>query len=119
PLADQFDEMFAGNLLHGYEDFICLAVLFCVTLGLLRLLSNMTLPTQVEVTPRLQQLGSILVGLLAGYLAAGFLICVLQTLPWHERFMHFDPRIDPEAPTQKVRLWLPPDRVWLAMMHKA
>jgi hypothetical protein len=41
---------------------------------------------------------------------------VLQTLPWHERFLEFQWQVSAESP---VRRFLPPDRVWLAMMRHA
>lgn len=118
PIADQFDEMFAGSALAGYEDFLCLAFLFSLILALLRLLTHRLVPTQVEFAPQIQQIGSILIGLFTGYLLAGFMTCVLQTLPWNERFMSFDPRVATDASAGKARRWMPPDRVWLAMMHR-
>jgi hypothetical protein len=53
-----------------------------------------------------------------GYLVSGFLVCVLQTLPWQESFMSFVPP-DSTEPRQGMNRVLPPDLVWLAMMHRA
>jgi hypothetical protein len=39
-------------------------------------------------------------------------------LPWHERFIDFNPDYDPNLAGASLRRVLPPDRVWLALMHK-
>ena len=119
PLADLLDPLLAGSFLHGYEDSVCLVLLFSLTLGLLRLATNNLANRLVEYHPVLQQGGSVLCGLLTGYLASGFLLCVLQTLPWNRHFMGFESKVDPEAAGAKIRRVMPPDRVWLAMMHRA
>jgi hypothetical protein len=49
---------------------------------------------------------------------SGFLICAFQTLPWHENFMFFEPKYETGS-EHLVRHVLPPDRVWLALMHRA
>ncbi len=110
PLANLMD-------LGGYEDFLCLIGLFCVTLATLRTLTNHLANTEIEFLPHLQRPGGALFGLVAGYLTSGFLICALQTLPWHVNFMLYDPKYDPEKPA--LAQVLPADRVWLAMMHRA
>jgi hypothetical protein len=93
--------------------------LFCLTLLFLRWAANALIHTTIEYHPVLQQGGAILFGLLAGYLVSGFLICVAQTLPVDPHFLKFEARIDPSAAAVKVRRILPPDRVWLALMHRA
>jgi hypothetical protein len=55
-------------------------------------------------------------GCVTGYLVAGFLLCMAQTLPWQEHFLGFDPKVNAQSGLRRV---LPPDRVWLAMMHYA
>jgi hypothetical protein len=118
-LAAQLDSMFAGSFLHGYEDSICLVSLFSGTLGLLRWATNATIHATIDYHPVLQQGGAVLFGLLAGYLVAGFLLCVAQTLPLDEHFLGFEARINLHAPSAKFRNVMPPDRMWLAMMHRA
>jgi hypothetical protein len=113
PIADWLGPMFGDSFLRGYEDAICLVVLFAVTLGLLRLLTNNLANAQLEYHPVLRRVGTAAFGLLTGYLASGFLLCVLQTLPWHVNFLGFDYRAD-----QTPRV-LPPDHAWLALMHAA
>jgi hypothetical protein len=121
PLAALLDPFLADNLtfLHGYEDSICLMLLFSLTLGLLRLTTNNLANRLVEYHPVLQQGGSVVCGLITGYLASGFLLCVLQTLPWHRSFMGFEAKVDPDASGAKGRRVLPADRVWLYLMHRA
>jgi hypothetical protein len=70
----------------------------------------------MDYNPVFTQFGGAFVGLIVGYLVSGFLICVLQTLPWHENFLDFEPRRRDE---HQWRRYLPPDRVWLALMRHA
>jgi uncharacterized membrane protein required for colicin V production len=119
PIAAELDPMLAGSFLHGYEDSLCLIVLFCLTLAFLRWAANALIHTTIEYHPALQQGGAVLFGLLTGYLVAGFLICVAQTLPFDEHFLKFDARLEANAPGAKVRRVMPPDRIWLSLMHRA
>lgn len=116
PLADVFDAVLAKSILAGYEDILVMLLLFSVSLGLLRVLTNNVSSTQVEFQPLLHQFGGAVVGLITGYLVSGILLCMMQTLPWHESFMNFEPRRSDEL---ALRSFLPPDRVWLALMHRA
>jgi len=118
-VATELDPMLADSFLHGYEDSLCLIVLFCVMLAFLRWAANALIHTTIEYHPVLQQGGAVLFGLMTGYLVAGFLLCVAQTLPFEEHFLHFEAHIDTHAPGAKARRILPPDRVWLALMHRA
>jgi hypothetical protein len=103
--------------LGGYEDFLCLIGIFCLTLATLRTVTNQIANTEIEFLPHLQRPGGALIGLVTGYLTVGFLVCALQTLPWHVNFMLYDPTYNPDKPL--LAQALPPDRVWLAMMHRA
>ncbi len=113
PLASLLEPGMGG---YGYEDFLCLIVIFTLALGALRTITNLLCPTEVEFPPQIQRPGGALFGLLTGYLVCGFLVCALQTLPWHENFMHFKYYADPNA--EAARRFLPPDRVWLSTMHR-
>ncbi|HTU20351.1 MAG TPA: CvpA family protein [Gemmataceae bacterium] len=118
PIAEQLAPMLADSFLSGYEDSFCLVVLFSAVLVFLRWASNALIHTVIEYHPGLQQGGAVLFGMMAGYLIAGFLVCVVQMLPANEHFLGFEARVD--APEAKVRhRILPPDRVWLALMHRA
>lgn len=114
PLADQLEAQFQGTPLLGYEDALALVLLFCPTLGLLRLVVNSLSPERLDFPTAVQQGGSVFFGALTGYLVSGFLICMVQTLPLHENFAGFQP-----AFATGFRRWLPADRVWLAVMQRA
>jgi hypothetical protein len=118
PLASILEPMFAGTPLAGYEDILCLFLLFCPTLAVLRTLTNTLCRFQPQFPPLLQNGGGLVFGLATGYLTMGFLLCALQTLPWHENFMFFDAKYEPGGGSP-MRQVLPPDRVWLALMYRA
>jgi hypothetical protein len=119
PIAAQLGPALSGSFLQGYEDAICLVTLFALTLGLLRYLTNNLANAHLEYHPLLRQGGTVVFGLLTGYLAAGFLLCVLQTLPWQVNFLQFDYRVDKNAGGAQATRLLPPDHVWLALMRGA
>ncbi len=116
PIAAQVGPALNDTFLHGYEDAICLVAIFALTLAGLRYVTNNLANAHLEYYPALRQGGAVVFGLIAGYLAAGFLLCVLQTLPWQVNFLQFDYKnsAGPKSP----RL-LPPDHVWLALMRGA
>ncbi len=116
PLADYLEPNFFDTLLQGYEDALCLTGLFWLTLVLLRVATTQFAPAEIDVHPAAQRGGGAFFGALAGYLVSGFLLCMFQTLPWSVRFLSFEPDYQPE---QVTRSYIPSDRVWLAMMHRA
>lgn len=116
PLADLVEGTVQGSTLAGYEDFLCLAALFTITLALMRLGVDVLLPQWMEYPAALHQFGGAALGAIAGYLVSGFLICALETLPWHENFLGFEAYTREELP---IRKFMPPDRVWLGLMHYA
>jgi hypothetical protein len=116
-LADQLDPMFHGNFLAGTEDFLSMVLIFSVTLGVLRLTTGSLAPTDPEYHPILFRGGSVLLGILTGYLAGGFMVCAITTLPVPRGFLGYEEKPQADLPTaNKI---LPGDRVWLAMMHRA
>jgi hypothetical protein len=120
PIADMLDPNFADYFLHGYEDCIVLVALFAVTLGILRMITNAICRTEMEYPQWLRRGGGFLFGMATGYIVCGFLLCVLQTLPWHEEFMFFpSPSKMAAEPRKGLSRVLPPDLVWLAMMNRA
>ena len=119
PIADVLSSLLADTFLHGYEDALCLVVLFALALGLLRLATNNLASAHLEYHSLVRQGGIVFFGMVTGYLASGFLLCVLQTLPWHANFMGFDYHVDKNAGGAKTPRVLPPDHVWLALMHGA
>lgn len=117
PVANQLDTLFARSFMEGYEDWLTLVLLFSVSLGFLRALTNTLDNTLIDFDETVQRVGGAIFGVITGYLVSGFLVCVLETLPWHENFMNFTPRIGPnEGAIARV---LPPNRVWLALMRRA
>jgi hypothetical protein len=118
PLADQLDGIFKGGAMAGLEDCLAMVMLFSLFLVILRLVTNSLAFNEIEFEPNVSRAGSIVFGLLAGYFVAGFLAVCFQTLPWHENFLGFQPRPD-DGVEDGLRSYLPPDRVWLAMMRRA
>jgi hypothetical protein len=117
PMAGALEEKFAGTILDRYEDAVSLFVLFIATLGGLRAITNNFAPGEIDLNALAQQVGACAISVLTGYLLAGFLLCMLQTLPWSQSFLGFSAHV--ENPPIPLRSVLPPDRVWLALMHRA
>ena len=118
PLADLLDNSFQRTALAGTEDAIVLTALFSIALGVLRTVTNKLCPDLVDYHGYTQQIAAAVIGLVTGYLVAGFVVCVVQTLPMEDRFLGYEPR--PLAQdTAGPRSLFPPDRVFLAMMRYA
>jgi hypothetical protein len=111
PLADLLEARAAGTPLAGYEDGLCRMALFGLALGLLRLATRLLAPKELDYAPALQRGGALAFGLLTGYLAAGFLICTLQTLPWPG----YNAFADEHAAARAVL----PDRAWAPFVPPA
>jgi hypothetical protein len=116
PIASWVESIVQRSFLQGYEDFVVLIVLYAISFGALRALVGGLNYSEVEFVPIVNQLGAGAVALLTGYLVSGFLICALETLPWDRNFLGFEPYRENES---ALRRYFPPDRVWLAMMHRA
>lgn len=121
PLADMLDPMFRDSPVTGWEDFLCLILLFSVFLGMLRGFTNHIAYTDLEYPPILLRAGCVIFGLLTGYLVSGFLIVAAQTMPLPNgaTFAGFDPTIKAGEQGSRTSSAFPPDRVWLALMHRA
>jgi hypothetical protein len=119
PVAASLDPKLEDTTLHGCEDALALVVLFGATFGLLHVVTWLLARKRPDYHPGLQLGGAAVFGLLAGYLLAGFLVCVLDTLPLGPYVSGFQGKVDPDARWARVRRVLPPDRVWLALMHRA
>jgi hypothetical protein len=118
PLARMLEPPLSGSFLQGFEDFLILIALFSLTFGFLRTTTNYIANNLIEYAPSVQSGGAAVCGLVSGYLMAGFLVCALQTLPWHKNFMGFDATYQGGSQSAFRRV-LPPDRVWLALMYRA
>jgi Colicin V production protein len=119
PLAAELEPMLKGSFLEGYEDSLCLVLFFSVTLALLRWATNNLANEELDLDSKAQQALAGLFGLITGYLLAGFLTCVIQTVPAHENVLGFKPEVNLTAGDQKMRRLIPPDRVWLGVMNFA
>ncbi len=137
PCADAMADMTTGSFMQGVEDFVILVALFALTLAGLRWLTNNLATTEIEYNATLLRGGAIFFGLVTGYVLSGFFVVALQTLPLHENFMGFEAEIttDPsyaylhrtgaaagktagqKSTGEGLRRFLPPDRIWLAMMQ--
>jgi uncharacterized membrane protein required for colicin V production len=116
PLAGLLAQQLGSTPVRGFEDWICLVGLFCITLVALRVATSLLAGIELELPPALQQGGGAVCGLVTGYLAAGFLVCAMQTLPLSDDFLGFSARVDLAG---GARRFLPPDRVWLALMQRS
>jgi hypothetical protein len=117
PLADFLEPVLAQTAVKGCEDMLALTFIFGVVLLILRVaVFNYLAPNLIDQHGMLQFLGAGAVGLLTGYFVTGFLIAAMQTLPLDERFL--DMSLPSDTPTP-WRSWMPPDRLWLAMMRQA
>src|SRR6266511_3694966 len=90
PLADELDALLQGSFLAGYEDCLCLILLFSVTLGLLRLATNTIAFTDLDSPPALLRGGGVVFGLLTGYLVSFFndwAFTEMYTLYLYEAFL--------------------------------
>jgi hypothetical protein len=94
-----------------YADAISLAGLFVLFLIGMRVLTMLAAPGDMAFPPWLKRLGGAAFGAATGYFAFAILICIFQILPCGQRFLGYDPE-------RGIGLGAP-DRVWLAMMHKA
>jgi hypothetical protein len=116
PIADHLDPVFAGTFAEGIEDALAIMLIFLPVLMLLRLITNTIANTHMEYPPILYRGGAVLFALMTGYLVSGFLVCVLQTLPVQQSFLTFE--LDEGGKAGPLRRVMPPDMVWLAMLHK-
>lgn len=116
PIANWLEDRFRTSAFAGCEDLIALTLLFVTALGLLRAVTNRLAPDPLDFPGNVQLFGAGIFGALTGYLAAGFLVAAVQTLPLEPTFFGFEPRATDEP---FHRSFLPPDRVWLALMRHA
>ena len=126
PSAEFLEIHLKDSILDGFEDAIAMVGIFLVSFGALKIIALQLAPSEISYQPLVHNLGGAMIGLFAGYFISGFLWCVMQTLPWQEKFMGFDPRSTKKIASSVFlrpdRVWLAailrPDRVWLASMRK-
>ncbi len=108
------DELEKGGL-SGYEDALALVGVFVAVFAILRVVTNALANRLIDIGGQASQIIGSVFGLITGYLAAGFLTCVLQTLPWQENFLGYLP-IEKESLDSRV---IPADQVYLRLMRTA
>lgn len=119
PVAVGLEELLRGTWFDGTEDAFALVGLFALVFAVLKIVTGQWSGTVPDYPLVVDRAGSGLLGAITGYLVAGFLFCVFQTLPWSPTFLGFEYKVEPGAPGAGMRRYLPPDRVWLAMMQRA
>jgi hypothetical protein len=117
PLAEELGKMMAGSAFDQMEDAIAMFTVFAGVLGLLRLVTNNLANQDLEMPALPQQIGTVIIGLVAGYFLSGFLVVMVSTLPVQENFLGYEAAVQDGEPA--LRRYLPPDRVWLALMQHA
>ncbi|MCS6975768.1 MAG: CvpA family protein [Gemmatales bacterium] len=94
-----------------YADAVAITVLFCVIVLALRWITGRLMVAEPALPWLVRRFGGFVLGAATGYVVAGMLLCMVQTLPLPQRFLWYDP-------DNGIGLGSP-DRVWLAMMHRA
>jgi hypothetical protein len=115
PVASELGKIVEATAFAGAEDGLALGGLFAASYAGLRVAVSHLSPQELDLPARVQQVSSGLVGLLAGYLLAGFLVVTVSTLPLPEKFLDYEARVEAVEPA--LRRYFPPDRVWLGLMH--
>ena len=115
PSAEFLEIHLKDSILDGFEDAIAMVGIFLASFGTLKIIALQLAPSEISYQHLVHNLGGAMVGLFAGYFVSGFLWCVMQTLPWQEKFMGFDTRSTKRSASSS---FLRPDRVWLASMRK-
>ena len=111
--AQELEPTLKDSFMNGMEDGLALVFSFCISLAALRFVATALAKRDLGISQKLNQAGGVVFGSIAGYLVAGFLICVLQTLPWHENFLGFH-HDEPGFATRVI----PSDQVWLKLMNR-
>ncbi|NBR04657.1 MAG: CvpA family protein [Planctomycetes bacterium] len=118
-IYEPFAEFLEINLkdigVDGFEDAISMIGIFLVSFGALKILTMQLAPSVITYQHLVNNIGGALIGLFIGYFISGFLWCVMQTLPWQEKFLGFDVRSSQKSSSSA---FFRPDRVWLASMRK-
>jgi len=103
-------------------DAICLWAILCAVLLGLRTAGHRLLPTTPSLPTAASQAGGAVVGAMAGYLAVGLCLMVVQMLPVAPALLGYEPfrylegtsRENPERVVPADTVWLAPDRaaIW-------
>lgn len=115
PSAEFLEIHLKDTAVEGFEDAIAMVGIFLASFGALKILALQLAPSEIVYPHLMHNLGGAIVGLFAGYFVSGFLWCVMQTLPWQEKFMGFEAR---STKKNASSAFLRPDRIWLSSMRK-
>lgn len=115
PFADELGKMLAGSAMDQMEDALALFMLFAATFALLRGVTNHMASQELDLPAIPQQIATGVVGAVAGYFLAGFLLVMVSTLPLPEHFLGYEAGVD--SAETGARRFFPPDRVWLGLMQ--
>jgi uncharacterized membrane protein required for colicin V production len=116
PMATEFENSFKDGPLEGFEDAIPLTIVFVASFFGLRFLSLAIVEKELDIPTIVSQAAGAIVGCINGFLLSGFIVCVLQTLPWEEQFLGFPASGDKKTGIEARAL--PADQVWLKMMKR-
>lgn len=94
-----------------FADAVAIAGLFSVVLLGMRAITGRLISVEPALPWLVRRVGGFGLGAVTGYLTAGIVLCMVQTLPLPERFLGYDP-------DDGIGLGAP-DRVWLATVHRA
>ncbi len=94
-----------------FADAVAMSGLFCVVLLSLRAITGRLIGGEPALPWLVRRAGGFGLGAATGYVTAGIVLCMVQTLPLPERFLGYDPE-------HGLGLGAP-DRVWLATVHRA
>ncbi|MEZ6140709.1 MAG: CvpA family protein [Zavarzinella sp.] len=114
-LANELESSFQGGSLEGYEDAVALSIIFLPTLLGLRFACQYFANRELYFPGKWSQIGGLVFGAITGYMISGFVVCVMQTLPWQHNFMGY--KLENETGLG-VRM-LPADQFWLRLMARA
>lgn len=115
PFAEELGKMLAGTFMDQMEDATALFILFAGSMGILRVATNNLANQDIDLPALHAQIATGVLGLIAGYFLAGFLLVMVSTLPLPEKFLGYEATV--EAGEAGTRRYLPADRVWLGLMQ--
>ncbi len=112
PLADKLNQL-EGSFTY-FWDFLSLWLIFAVTLGILRVLSDRLSNVRVRFFKPVEMAGGIFFALWTAWIVGSFALTSLHTAPLaqHSFGGDFQPKID-----EYMFFGLGPDRKWLAFNH--
>jgi hypothetical protein len=75
--------------LWGFNDFLCLVILFSIVFVVVRLGTDSLAPLMLRFPAWLNQVGRAGFGVATGWYATGMILCMLETAPIHKQFLGY------------------------------